>query len=135
MSDINVNITPTTIPALTRSQSFSVAGGAVQPEVSTVRRAGEFSLPITNAVKEEGQQHLTTGEVKAAVAEGNKLLKAINKDLQFQIDDATKQVVVKIVNSKTGEVIRQIPSADLLDFIRVMKEQEENAGKLLRDKA
>jgi len=134
MSDINLNITPATIPASTRSQSFSVAGGAVQSEVPTVRVA-EALLPTANAVKENGQHQLNSGEVKASVAEGDKLLKAINRDLQFQIDDATKQVVVKIVNSKTGEVIRQIPSADLLDFIRVMKEQEDNAGRLLREKA
>jgi len=32
-------------------------------------------------------------------------------------------------------VIRQIPSVEILDFIRVMKEQEANAGRLYQDKA
>lgn len=137
MSDINLNITPTTIPASTRSQSFSMAGESAQPVVST-GRVVDVSTPAStaNATKDAAQQQqLTTEGVKAAAAVGDNVLKAINKDLQFQVDDATKQVVVKVINSKTGEVIRQIPSVEMLDFIRVMKEQEANAGRLYQDKA
>lgn len=138
MSDINVNITPTTIPASVRSQSFGVAGEAVKPVVSQVKAAETIAVSTANAnvvAKSATQETLTTESVKAAAAVGDNVLKAINKDLQFQVDDATKQVVVKIVNSKTGEVIRQIPSVEMLDFIRVMKEQEANTGKLLREEA
>ncbi|MDD2863395.1 MAG: flagellar protein FlaG [Methylococcales bacterium] len=137
MSDINLNITPTTIPASTRSQSSGVAGESVQSAISAVRVADVSTTTLTaNATKDAAkQQQLTTEGVKAAAAVGDNVLKTINKDLQFQVDDATKQVVVKIVNSKTGEVIRQIPSVEILDFIRVMKEQEANAGRLYQDKA
>ncbi|MDD5214135.1 MAG: flagellar protein FlaG [Methylococcales bacterium] len=137
MSDINLNITPTTIPASTRSQSSGVAGESVQSAISAVRVADVSTTTLTaNATRDVAkQQQLTTEGVKAAAAVGDNVLKTINKDLQFQVDDATKQVVVKIVNSKTGEVIRQIPSVEILDFIRVMKEQEANAGRLYQDKA
>jgi len=136
MSDINLNITPTTIPASTRSQSSGVAGESVQSAISAVRVADVSTTTLTaNATKDAAKQQLTTEGVKAAAAVGDNVLKTINKDLQFQVDDATKQVVVKIVNSKTGEVIRQIPSVEILDFIRVMKEQEANAGRLYQDKA
>jgi len=134
MSDINLNITPATIPASTRSSSFGVAGEAAQPVVSQVRVAEDVVASTASATKETAQQ-LTTESVRAAAAVGDNVLKAINKDLQFQVDDATKQVVVKIINSKTGEVIRQIPSVEMLDFIRVMKEQEANTGKILREEA
>jgi len=136
MSDINLNITPTTIPASMRSQSSNVAGETAAQSITASVRAAEVSTSTADAAKESTQrQQLTNEVVKAAAAVGDNVLKAINKDLQFQVDDATKQVVVKIVNSKTGEVIRQIPSVEMLDFIRVMKEQEENSGKLLREKA
>jgi flagellar protein FlaG len=59
----------------------------------------------------------------------------VNKNLQFQIDEATNQVVVQIVDNETGEVVRQIPTVEMLDFIRAMKEQESNIGKLYQDKA
>jgi flagellar protein FlaG len=135
MSDINVNITPTTIPASTRSQSSSVTSESVQHTVSAVHVA-EVSLPATTvAAKESEKNQLSAESVKAAAAVGDSVLRAINKDLQFQVDDATKQVVVKIIDSKTGKVIRQIPTVEMLDFIRVMKEQEANTGKLYQAKA
>jgi len=74
-------------------------------------------------------------ELKALVHEGNTLFQKAGSNLQFQIDDATKQVVVKVVDSKTGEVVRQIPTVEMLDFIRAMKEQEGNMGKLFQTKA
>jgi flagellar protein FlaG len=134
MSNINVN-TPATIPASIKAQSFGVAGEPAQPVVSKVRAAEEVLTSTVNTTKESAQHQLTTESVKAAAEVGDKVLKAINKDLQFQVDDATKRVVVKIINSQTGEVIRQIPSVEMLDFIRVMKEQEANTGKILREEA
>jgi flagellar protein FlaG len=78
---------------------------------------------------------LNAEDVKAAVAEGNTLLKAANNNLQFQVDEATKQVVIKIVDNKTGELVRQIPTVEMLDFIRAMKQQEANVGKLYKNVA
>lgn len=72
--------------------------------------------------------------LKALVVEGNALFKNVNSNLLFQIDDSTNQVVVKIVDSKTGELVRQIPTVEMLDFIRRMKELEGNAGAVLSKK-
>ena len=78
---------------------------------------------------------LNAEDVKAAVVEGNTLLKAANNNLQFQVDETTKQVVIKIVDNKTGELVRQIPTVEMLDFIRAMKQQEANIGKLYKNVA
>lgn len=74
----------------------------------------------------------TMDELKSLVHEGNALLRGANSNLQFQIDDSTKQVVVKVVDEKTGDVIRQFPTVEMLDFIRHMKELEGNAGALIQ---
>ena len=51
------------------------------------------------------------------------------------MDETTKQVVIKIVDNKTGELVRQIPTVEMLDFIRAMKQQEANIGKLYKNVA
>jgi len=71
-------------------------------------------------------------ELKTLVNEGNALFRGVSSNLEFQIDDSTNQVVVKIVDQKTNEVIRQIPTVEMLDFMRRMKELEGNAGALLK---
>jgi flagellar protein FlaG len=73
--------------------------------------------------------------VKSAAAKGNAILQETNRAMEFQVDDSTKRVVVKIVDSKSGEVVRQIPSEDMLAFIKRMQELEGNQGTMLQDRA
>jgi flagellar protein FlaG len=88
-----------------------------------------------NALKHDSNQKLSLDAVKEAVKTGNTMLQSISRSLNFEIDDATKQVVVKIVDSKTGELVRQIPTVEMLDFMRRMKELEGNSGSLIQTKA
>lgn len=124
------NITPAASPIL-KSQ-LGESNQAVAVTTSAVS-----SLPTiqVSSLKKESGQQLNAETVKAAAVAGNTILQASNKNLQFQVDEATKQVVVKVVDSKTGEVVRQIPTVEMLDFIRAMKEQETNSGKLYQAKA
>lgn len=133
MSEIS-NITPAAIP-VPRSQTFNVANESSQVVVPAA--APVVSLLPTASVsalsKASERQQLSSENVKAAVVEGNAILRTANNNLQFQVDEATKQVVIKVVDSKTGDVIRQIPTVEMLDFIRAMKQQETNSGKLYQD--
>jgi len=76
----------------------------------------------------------TLSELKKLVSEGTALFHDMGSNLEFNIDEATNQVVVKIVNSQTGELVRQIPTVEMLDFIKAMKEFEGRIGKLINDK-
>lgn len=75
------------------------------------------------------------GAVKQAVDKGNSLFQEAKRNLQFEVDDATKEVVVKIVDSDSGEVVRQIPAEETLDFIRRMQELDGQQGSMLQDRA
>jgi len=134
MSEIS-NITPAAVPAL-KSQLLNAAGESSQTAVPVAHLAAA-SLPtasVNTLEKGNEQRQLSAENVKAAAVVGNRVLQAANNNLQFQVDEATNQVVVKIVDER-GEVIRQIPTVDMLSFIRAMKEQEKNIGKLYRGEA
>lgn len=72
--------------------------------------------------------------VKTAATQGNSILQSINRNLEFQVDDSTHKVVVKIVDSKSGDVVRQIPTEEMLAFIKRMQDLEGDQGSLLQDK-
>lgn len=78
---------------------------------------------------------LTLESVKKAADEGNSLLQAVQRNLQFKVDDSTKELVVKIVDSNSGELVRQIPSEEMLVFIKRMKEMEGQQGSVIQDRA
>src|SRR5690606_27649229 len=47
-----------------------------------------------------------------ALRELNQRLHAWSTNLRFEIDDETSRVVVQVVDSETGDVVRQIPSEE-----------------------
>ena len=46
------------------------------------------------------------------------VVNGLGLELEFSVDKETKVTVVKVVNSETGEVVRQIPPEKLLAFMR-----------------
>jgi len=54
-------------------------------------------------------------------------MKARSTNLNFSVDEPTNRVVVKVINSDTGDVIREVPSEAIL---RVSKNIEARKGIL-----
>ena len=51
----------------------------------------------------------------------NQVVKALNTRLTFQVDESTGRLIVKVIDSETGEVRRQIPPEDMLRLVEKMK--------------
>lgn len=61
-------------------------------------------------------------EIIAAIEAANKHFEIFDKRLEFSIHEKTKEILVKIVDSSTEEVIKEIPSEKILDMIANMME-------------
>ncbi len=59
-------------------------------------------------------------------------LKRLNTELRFEVDKNSKETVVKILDSGSGEVIRQIPSKELL---AIKDRMAEVIGVLFKSRA
>lgn len=60
------------------------------------------------------QQDSKPSDLEQAVTDIRKFVQAAQRNLDFSIDDSTHQVVVKVIATDSGEVIRQIPSETAL---------------------
>ncbi|WP_285425850.1 flagellar protein FlaG [Pseudomonas sp. efr-133-TYG-103a] len=67
--------------------------------------------------------------LKTAVQEIEKFVQSVRRNLEFSIDEASGKVVVKVIASETGEVVRQLPSAEALKIADSL----QNAHSLLFD--
>jgi flagellar protein FlaG len=76
----------------------------------------------------------TLAELKAAVEQANRQLDQSNRELTFVFDDKLGRMLVKIVDTRTNTVIRQVPSEDMLAAARALS-GASTRGTLLRDKA
>lgn len=71
-------------------------------------------------------------EVAGAVSEIRDFVQMVRRELQFEVDDDTGRTVVTVRDAKTEEVIRQIPSEEVLEIAARL---EEVSGVLFRERA
>jgi len=133
-----LKLTPMNVSASsqTLAQQSSGVNGETGGRVSGVTspQAGQSVSSLDKKV-EKSEQQVSPELVKQAVEQGNSLLQMVKRNLQFEVDDATKEQVVKIVDSDSGEVLRQIPSEEMLMFIKRMQELEGLQGSVIQDRA
>jgi flagellar protein FlaG len=72
-------------------------------------------------------------ELKQAVAAINQAMKQSNRNLEFMVDSDTDRTVVRMVDTSTGELIRQFPTETTLAISRGIEQFQQ--GLLLRQKA
>ena len=104
---------------------------------STARPSAEASIkPVSNAAPvaalaqmDKKPAHAELGNV---VADLNKVAQANAQGVRFSIDEDTGRTVVKVVDTQTDTVLRQIPSVEALKLWRSIEKMQ---GVMLRDKA
>jgi len=123
--------------------SIPAIGGVVQSldvrsgDVSSVPREPPTAKPsapveILGVAVESVGKVPSPEEVKGAVEMINKAIQALARDLRFSMDEDTKSTVVKVVDSNTGEVIRQFPTEEVLQIAKALDKWQ---GMLIRQKA
>jgi len=55
-----------------------------------------------------------------AIEKANKSILGSNRKFEFYIHKKTKEIMVKVIDSDTNEVIREIPSEKILDIVAKM---------------
>ena|GEM_PF-6365424 len=68
-------------------------------------------------VNEILKDNLDNQEIHDAVYKMNKTLQIFNKRLQFTFHEEAKRIVVKIIDTQTDKVVREIPAKEVLSFI------------------
>jgi len=66
------------------------------------------------------------------VSELNSLVRELHRELHFSVDDESGETIIKVVDRETDEVVRQIPSEDV---VRLRQRLQEAAGAIFQDSA
>lgn len=73
-------------------------------------------------------------QAAAAAADANRRLAEKGSQLTIEFDDSLGRAIFKIVDATTGDVVRQIPSEQVLAIARALS-RDESRGLLLRGDA
>jgi flagellar protein FlaG len=102
--------------------------GVATRNAETARGAAAKAAADKVAAEKEGKA------VKQAVGDANRELMKRGTELNFQVDDKSGTLVVKLVDTSTKEVLRQYPSKEALAAAQALQDHP-NAGALLRTDA
>ena len=72
----------------------------------------------------EGQRQV----LDTAVEEVQSFLQVQNRNLAFSVDESSRRPVVTVKDSSSGDVIRQIPSEEVLRLAERIKELQQDIG-------
>lgn len=103
------------------------------PRAATpVRGLPEVAASGKGTAKELGTSSAATPpdapSVTAAVVKLNESLKQEQSSLQFSVDQASGRMVIKVTDTETNEVIRQIPPEKMLEIMHSFTEGSGEAG-------
>lgn len=128
------NMAQAALPARLAGNGAPDAAPPAPPDAGA-KPAALPELPDT-AVKQAAQateQRPSAAQLQNVVDGINKALKQSNKNLEFSVDADTKKSIVKVVDTETGDLIRQFPSEEALAISRAIDQMQQ--GLLLKQKA
>jgi flagellar protein FlaG len=129
--DINTNtlqhqstvITPLKLDNIKRPVDSSVKNAA-----DASKKAEAQSVSVGVSVVDEKKVVNEADDLKQAVSQLNDFVQNVQRDLQFSIDKESGAMVVKVIDSKSEKVIRQIPTEETLRLARSLVEQNDDAA-------
>lgn len=77
-------------------------------------------IPLSKESSE--QDHLPSEKAKKMTESMNRFMESTNTNLRFQYHEELQEYYVTIVDSKTNEVVKEIPSKKLMDIYAAMRD-------------
>ncbi|WP_334111315.1 flagellar protein FlaG [Thermodesulfitimonas autotrophica] len=56
-------------------------------------------------------------ELTAAIELVNRVLQTRNRSFEFSVHEPTKEIIVRVIDTKSNEVVKEIPPEEILDLV------------------
>jgi flagellar protein FlaG len=135
------NVTGNSVPAPTAN--YGNTGSPVVAVSAPTTGSAPVQLPQTAIPPLAGTQAAqptnaqatppTNAQLQSAVDKVNQAMQQANTGVEFSIDKDSKKPLIKVVDTKTGETIKQFPSEEMIAISQSIDQFQK--GLLLRQKA
>ncbi len=96
---------------------------------------GRQTVAVAVIEEQSRETEVTKEDLEKAVSHLKDYVQSMKRDMDFSVDDTTGRFVVKVFDSETRELIRQIPSEEMLaisrHLVERMEEEESKKGFLI----
>ncbi len=124
------------------SQSSQLANVVANQQVASTQLSDEAKLKeketeVSNSVNAlrtnvdtigSSNEPVAEQEIESAVGEISEFVQAKNRNLDFSFSEESNRSVVKVTDSETGDLIRQIPSEEVLRLSERIRDVQSDVG-------
>lgn len=108
----------------TQVGSATLSGGGYTPPAAG-RTSSASDVAQSRPVPTPVQEAPSTARLQQAVAEvQSRVESSINSNLQFSLDTETGKPIVRVTDKNTGELIRQLPSEEVLALAKSLDKMQ-----------
>ncbi|TBV07940.1 flagellar protein FlaG [Phytopseudomonas dryadis] len=104
--------------SLVRGHTKAASVPAQEPVVARIATIEDKPRPVPAAAPAD----VSREPVEQAVTSIQNFMQTIRRDLNFSLDDSTGRMVIKVTDSTSGDVIRQLPSEEALRLAESLEE-------------
>lgn len=90
------------------------------------------AAPAAHAPAQVAPPPVDDTQLKKAIAAANESVAAHGSSVEFSVDPQHGTTIVRVVDKNTGQLIRQMPSAELIEIAKAL---DQFQGMLIRRKA
>ena len=126
------SIAQTVMPQKTTSQPVISASAGNEAHSTVTTRPSMTTQQSPVQEKPDANQVENEDLLKKSIESVKEYVNPYNSNLEFSIDKETNQLIVKVVDKNTKEVIRQMPSEEM---INLAKSLDSLKGLLIRQTA
>jgi len=115
-----------TLPTTQNTGATATAQSTAKPSADAAPVAASTDTAGTTSASSDAKQ------LSDAIAQVQEFTQSLAKELTFDIDDDSGRTIVKVIDSSTNEVLRQIPSEEMLGIAKAL---DQIQGLLIKQKA
>jgi flagellar protein FlaG len=115
-NDLLVQSTLSTVPKQADVRKQTEAGSQQPPvPVKNVPEQDREPELLSNLARVDEARQEQAEALRDKVAKMNDYMQNFNRSLKFSVDEGSGDTIVKVIDSETEKVVRQIPSEEVLD--------------------
>jgi flagellar protein FlaG len=83
---------------------------------------------LSVAAEKEIQSKVSIEDIESAVSQLSQFVQTSSRQLNFSIDEDSQKQVVKVTDAESGQIIRQIPSEEVLELSGRLQDLQTDVG-------
>ena len=88
----------------------------------------EAQANVVNASAPSADNEITGEQVSDAISDIRAFVESNQRALNFSVDEGTRRSVVSVTDANSGDIIRQIPSEEVLELAERIRELQTDFG-------